>query len=305
MKNKTAAAAFLAIGIVAFGQINMADSTVQVITYWEKGEKQNYTITKKQIKLDKTDTLSINLTTYDVEITVIRGTKKSYTIQWLYKNTVTNNYNPIFQRVTNAIKGLKVIYKTDELGVFIELVNWKQIQKDIQKSINILRKEYKDIPEIDNVIEQIIATFLTKEAIESTSIKDIQQFHTFHGGKYKLGEILQDELKVPNIFGGNPFDADITICLDEINEEDNNFTLKITQEISNEQLVNAFWGFYTKMRKNMNTTPPKRGDLEDLKLDMQIVSTIQGTGWVICSNRTTTVLFDYITTIEELKIEIK
>jgi len=305
MKKKLLTALFLTTGLTTFGQINMADSTAQVITYWEKGEKQNYTVTTEKIKLKGTDTTSRELTTYDVEITVLNQTDKSYTVQWLYKNIKTSSTNPTIQKVMNVTKDMKVIFKTDELGAFTEVVNWKEVRDYIQKATNSLSKDFSAIPEMDKVLKQIAATYSTKEAIESAAIKDIQQFHTFHGAKYKLGEVLEGQLKVPNLFGTEPFDSDFTIYLDEINEADNNFIMRATQEVNKEQLTNATFDYLTKMANNMKVTPPKREDLKDLKNETLTASRMHGTGWVVYSVQTTTVTSDNTTNIEERVIEIK
>lgn len=301
IKNKIITAFFLTIGIAAFGQINMADSSVQVITYWSKGEKQNYTITENKIKIDGNDTVSQEMTTYDVEITVLKETSNSYTVQWLYKNTKTNNPNPIMQKYMRGDKETKIIFKINELGKFMEVLNWKEMQKDIQKVIKKLRKEFASIPEMSKIITQIGEIFSTKEAIESTSIKEIQQFHSFHGAKYTLGEIIQSEIKVPNIYGTEPFDADVTISLDEINEEENNFILRVTQTVNQKQLINAVVDYLT----NVTKLPFKREELNELKNEIQTASLIHGTGWVVYSIQTVTVNVDKTTNIEERIIDMK
>jgi hypothetical protein len=296
---------FLLSGLITFGQINMADSTAQVITYWDKGEKKNYSVSAEKIKIKGTDTTSREITTYDVEITVLKADDKSYTIEWFYKNLTTNSQNPTVQKLMNITKDMKVVFKTDELGVFVEVVNWKEIKDYIQKATTTLSKGIKDIPEMEKVIKQIETTYSTKAAIESASIKDIQQFHTFHGAKYKLGEVLEGQLKVPNIFGVEPFDSDFTVYLDEINEEDNNFIMRATQEINKEQLTDATFNYLTTMAKNMKIDPPKREDLKELSNETLTASRIHGTGWVIYSVQTTTVTSDNVTNIEERIIEIK
>lgn len=305
MKSRLFAAIFLFTGITTFAQINMADSSVQVITYWDKGEKQNFAITTDKFKIKGADTTSHEVTTYDVEVSVLDAKDKSYTIQWLYKDIKTNSTNPIIPKLTGLTKDMKVIYKTDEMGAFTEVVNWKEIKDYIQKAMTVLRKEYKDIPEMDKVLKQVEATYSTKEAIESASIKDIQQFHTFHGAKYKLGEVLEAPLQVPNILGGAPFDADFTISLDTINVADNQYTLWANQTVNKEQLTNAMFDYLTTMAKNMKIDPPKKEDLKGLKNDILTVSTIDNSGWVLYSLQTTTIKLDNMTSIEERAIELK
>ncbi len=305
MKIRLLTTIFLLKGLTIFGQINMVDSTAQVITYWEKGDKQNYSLTAKNIRIKGNDTTSNEVTTYDVEIIVLNANDKSYIIEWLYKNIATNSLNPSVQKLMNMKKDMKVVYKTDELGVFIEVVNWKEIKSYIQKTTSALKKDFKDIPEMDKVLKQIEATYSTKEAIESASIKDIQQFHTFHGAKYKLGEVLEVKLKVPSIYVKEPFDSDVTVYLDEINEEDNNFIMRATQEVNKEQLTNATFDYLTTLAKNMKVDPPKLEDLKDLTNETLTASRIHGTGWVIYSVQTTIVNSGDTTNIEERIIEIK
>jgi hypothetical protein len=305
MKKKLLSTLFLATGLTTFGQINIADSTAQVITYWDKGEKQNYSVTTKKIKLKGTDTASKDITTYDVEITVLNQADKSYTIQWLYKDIKTNSTNQTIQKLMNITKDMKVIFKTDELGAFTEVVNWKEIRDYIQKATTSLSKEFAVILEMDKLLKQIAVTYSSKEAVESAAIKDIRQFHTFHGAKYKLGEILKGQLKVPNLLGTEPFDSDFTIYLSEINEADNNFIMRATQEVNKEQLTNATFDYLIKMANIMKIKSPKREDLKDLKNETLTASRIHGTGWIVYSVQTTTVTSDNLTNIEERIIELK
>jgi hypothetical protein len=50
MKNQLLTVFLFLSWISTYGQINLADSTVQVITYWDKGEKQYYSISAEKIK---------------------------------------------------------------------------------------------------------------------------------------------------------------------------------------------------------------------------------------------------------------
>lgn len=291
-------------GLPTFGQI-MSDSTAQVIAYWDKGEKQNYSVTHEKIKIKDSDTISKVITTYEVEITVLDSTAHSYTIEWLYKNLQNKGENPLMQKILSATNDLKVIFKTDENGEFVELLNWEEIKDYIQKTTALLRKEYKDLPEVDKVVDQLEATLSTKEAIEFTSIKDIQQYHSFHGGQYTLGKLVEATRKVPNVLGTEPFDAIISVSLDEINEEDNNFILRVSQEIDKEQLTEATFNYLVTMAKNLQADPPKPEDIKGLKNEILTSSRIHGTGWVLYSVQTSTVILDDMKNIEERIIEIK
>jgi hypothetical protein len=305
MKNITLTFLLLFWGLFSYGQINMEDSSVQVITYWDKGDVTSYTITWHKANLVGEDTTSLETTTYDVDITVLKSTDKSYIVQWHYKNMSTNNDNPTVQQLMNMTKNMKVIYKTNELGIFLEVVNWKDIKQYIQKSIQTLGKDMASNPEFNKALRQMQATYSTKEAIESVAIKDIQQFHTFHGAKYRLGEVVEGQLQLPNIYGTGSIDADFVAYLDEINEEDNNYIMRASQEANKEQLSHAAFEYLTKMSKNLNVTPPQRDDIEELTNITETGSRIHGSGWVIYSIQTVTITSNNVTHLEERIIEIK
>ena len=302
---KLIAGILFAVVFQTHAQIQLADSSAQVVSYWTKGEKQNYTISLEKIKLAGGDTTSRELTNYIVEVSVLDSAGDSYTMQWLYKSITTTVRDQTLVKILNLSKDLKVIYRTNELGVFAELVNWKEIQSNYQKGIDAIRAEAKGKPEIEAALRQIENSFSSKETIESAAIREIQQFHTFHGAKYVLGEMVEGKLQVPNTFGGTPFDSDFTVYLDEINEADNNYILRAVQTVNKEQLTNATFNFLVEMSKGMNRTPPTREMLGNLENETLTAARIHGSGWIMYSMQTVTVAGDNSINIEERIIEIQ
>lgn len=283
----------------------MADSSAQVVSYWTKGEVQNYTVTTDKFKLAGSDTTAREHMSYDVEVTVLDSTQNSYTVQWVYRNVKSNGTNNAAQKIVALSEGTKVIYKTDELGTFAEVVNWQEIRNTITAAAKELKKDFKHIPEMNGMIDQVIAMYTTKEGITQGGIKDIQQFHSFHGAKYILGEVLESKMQVANMFGGEPFNADVTVYLDEINEEDNNFIMRFTQAVDPKQLTAETIKYLKQMAKKMNVPAQNFDDLGELKNETTNGSRIHGSGWVIYSVQTTTVTSGDATNIEERVIEIK
>jgi hypothetical protein len=291
--------------LAATAQINMEDSTVQAIGYWDKNEKQSYSVTTDKFKLKGTDTTSKESMKYEVDITILDSTAKTYTIEWFYKNFSMETDNELIKKIMSIAQDMKVIIKTDENGAFTEVVNWKEVRDYIRKATDKMKEETKDIPKMEAIINQLEATYSTKEAIESAAIKDIQQFYTFHGAKYKLGETLEGKIKVPNIFGGEPFDCDFSLSLDEINEEDNNYIMLATQTVDKEQLIHATNEYLVALSKKLKIDPPKKEDLKDLQNETTTASRIHGSGWIVYSVQTQTVTSDNLTNVEECAIEIK
>ena len=304
MKTSLLIVMLLFSGATALGQINMADSTAQVISYWNKGEKQSYTVSTQSIKIRNADTTARYLTSYDVEVTVLDSNATSYTMEWLCKNFKTTHANTTFQKVMEITKNLKVIYKTNELGVFEGVENWKEIQSYIKNAVVGIGEDFKNVPGSNEVLKQIVGTYSTKEAIETAAVKDILQLHSFNGIKYKLNEVIEATIKVPNIYGGEPFDSDITAWLDEINSEDNNIIVRSKQAVNVDQLTEATYSYLLLMAQNMKVSPPRRDEIKDLKNEFLTASRIHGSGWVIYSIQTTTIVSDNVTNVEERIIEI-
>jgi hypothetical protein len=296
---------WLGVSFSACAQINLEDSTVQVIGFWNKGEKQNYSVLLEKFKTKDNDTTSRERTLYDVEVTVKDSTANSYLVEWHYKNYQIETDNQFTKKLIALAEDIKVVIKTDELGAIVEVVNWEEVRDYIKKATAQLKKEFKDIPKINEIVSQVEATFSTRQSVESAAIADAQQFYTFHGAKYNLGEVLTAQIKVPNLVGPEPFDSDITAYLDEINADDNNYIMRSTQAVNSEQLTEATYHYLVKMSNGMGVSPPKREDIKPLTNETFIASRIHGSGWVIYSIQTKTVTSDNVTNVEERTIEIK
>ena len=225
MKKLTIICLILTINLHLFAQLNMNDSTAQVIGYWDKNEKQSYSITSEKLKINGTDTLSREQTSYTVDITIVDSTADSYLIDWMYKDYKINTDNELMKKLSTLAQDMKVTIRTNEMGVFQEVVNWKEVRDYMLQATRLLKNEVKDIPNMDKVISQIEGMYSTKSAIEAGAVKEIQQFYSFHGAKYVYGEEYESDMKVANLYGGEPFDTHVTVWLDELNPEDNNFIL--------------------------------------------------------------------------------
>ena len=301
----------LVIGIVfllsvnMYGQINEKDSTVQVVAYWSKLDQQSYNVSYEKIKIKSSDTISKELMKYEVDVKVIDATENSYTTEWFYKNFTIDTDNELVKKLTSLSDDMSVIIKTDELGSFVEIVNWKDVKEYLTKVTKELEKELKDIPNYKKIIEKVMNVYATKESIEANAIKDAIQFYSFHGVKYKLNEEINIKLEVANNFGGKPFETDVTYSLDEINSEAGNSIIRMKQVVNSEQLTDATYN-YLKKTGTFGTNIPDRKDFPFLTNETFTASRIHGeTGWIIYSIETKKIRAEETTNIEERIITIK
>ncbi len=287
------------------GQINIADSTVQVVAYWDKGEKQDYIITKSRTKAENGNTISTDSVRYDVELTVADSTATSYTMQWIYKKVYSDNINPIVNQVNKSVEGLKILYKTDELGAFDSVLNWEEIDQYMKKQYDMLRIFAKSSPEIMNAINKAQAIFSNKSILEASGIKEIKQFHNFYGGAFKVNEVIADLLETASPFSDKPIMADVSVLLTDIDAENDFYVMASLHTIDPEQLADMAYNALKKFAGNTNTPQPKREDIQGLANETYVVSSIHNWGWLIYSELTSNVTALDSDVTDKCIIEIK
>ena len=288
-----------------FSQISIKDSTVQVIGYWSKYDKQSYDVTYEKYKVKNKDTISRELMKYEVDVKIIDSTANSYTIEWFYKNYSIDTENELVRKLTSIANDISVKIKTDEYGAFVEVIDWEEVRDYLEKVTEKLKVELKDVPNYKEIIANVMSIYSTKESVEANAIKDALQFYKFHGVKYKLGEELTGKLETSNNFGGKPFETDVQYSLDEINETDGNSILRSNEIINSKELTDATYNYLKKLGTFGDKFPP-RNKFPSLTNETNTASRIHGeTGWIIYSIETKTVTAEETTNIEERIMEIK
>lgn len=288
-----------------FSQISIKDSTVQVIGYWSKYDKQSYDVTYEKYKVKNKDTISRELMKYEVDVKIIDSTANSYTIEWFYKNYSIDTENELVRKLTSIANDVSVKIKTDEYGAFVEVINWEEVRDYLEKITEKLKVELKDVPNYKEIIANVMSIYSTKESVEANAIKDALQFYKFHGVKYKLGEELTGKLETSNNFGGKPFETDVQYSLDEINKTDGNSILRSNEVINSEELTDATYNYLKKLG-TFGDKFPLRSKFPSLTNETNTASRIHGeTGWIIYSIETKTITAEETTKIEERIMEIK
>lgn len=289
----------------ASGQIDMSDSSAQIIGYWSVGDKESYDVSFEKYKIKDQDTTDRMMINYEVDITVQDSTENSYTIEWFYKNYQVDTENELVRKISKAAQDISVIIKTDEFGAVLEVLNWEEVRDYIAKSMEELHDELSDVEGAAQIIEQSMAMYSSKEAIEANAIKDAIQFYTFHGGKYTLDEEVTGQMQFANNFGGEPFDVDLTLYLDELNEEDDNSVIRMYQNVNSEQLTAATYDYLMKIEAFKEKLPPGE-EMPALTHEVWTASRIHGgTGWTTYSIETKEVNSEETTNVEERIIQIK
>jgi hypothetical protein len=299
------AALIAACSLKLHAQINEKDSTVQVIAYWNKSEKQSYVVTEERYKVRGSDTSDTDYYQYKVDITVTDSTDASYTIDWFYHDHVFKPENELKKKIASIAENSSMIIMTDELGSFTETVNWRDLKEMIDSAALVLKQEYRDAANIDKIIEKLVEQFSSREVIETTAIEEILQFYAFHGGKYKLGEEVSGSLKMRNLMGGEALDSEVIIWLDEINPEEDNYIIRMQQTIDSEQLTKSTFDYLAKTAEELGRPVPQKETFQPVTNVKWTSARIHGSGWIIYSVETREIFSDGVLNVKERIIELE
>jgi hypothetical protein len=273
----------LLIGSYASAQINAADSTVQVVAYWNKNDVHTYNMSYEKIKVKGTDSIVNQKITYRVDIKVVDSTAKSYTVEWKYRDYVLNGADQKklvesgASKILGLFQGQVVRFKTDENGSFTELLNWREIKKRQEESIKLLIKGNKLPKEIKNALDKLS----TKETIQDYALKDVMQFHTFYGIALDLGKPVEQQIDAGTALTG-PVKSETSLFLEEIDFENSEYVLKFLQSFEGEDLNKVVGTVLGELFPDLAS----KTDMSKIKLDNMddfYGTVIHDTGWPVSS----------------------
>ena len=273
----------LLIPFFSFCQINVADSTVQVITYWDKHEKMIYDIATSKAKVKGNDTIFTQKANFKVDIEVLDSTATSYTVQWKYKDYVSLLSDESAELLANLYNGLTIKFTTDELGTFDKLLNWKEIKEHNERVFSGLQGKTNSQEILGKMLRK---QFSSQQAIEEHSIKEIQLFHSFNGIGMKEGEVIEENVS-KETFIGESVNSDITVELTEIDYENNTYIIKYWEDFEGEsviKLINSLFPFFKdEFEKSIG---------DDMYLNDFMGANIHETGWPLYLIYERTLSFD-------------
>lgn len=220
---------FLALCTIVFSQNNNPDSA-SCIAFWEKGESKIFHIVHEKTSSENGKLKSQFSLAYEAHVTVIDSSTENYTIQWIFHlSDSVKKANPGLADLSPVYEGLKMIYKTSQTGVFVELMNWREVKDAYVKMMELsIRKELDSVGKA--ALEQSKAFFNSKEMVEAALIREIQLFHLPYGYQFSTTEI-KEKGELPNPFGGDPLPALHTYKITELRPKQDYFNLVVTQYI--------------------------------------------------------------------------
>jgi hypothetical protein len=222
---------FLVSAYSSSAQNRVTDTSATCIAFWNNKETKVYQIKHRKEKYEMSKVKAASEANYEVYLKVLDSAETGYTIEWGYKNfTAAGAKEHTLSSLNSIMEGLKIIYKTDDVGMFTELVNWKEVRdfafSNYEKAIS---KPSQD-KEFVAALNQVKAILQSKENTEAILIKEVQLYHSPYGVEYAItGKEVETEL--PNVTGGRPFPAKIIIKLEELNSKKDYCRVSLNQVV--------------------------------------------------------------------------
>lgn len=295
---------FLLFSFTLSAQINWADSTVQAIAYWHLDDSLGYEVQLETIKLQNGDTTSRQVLTYDVMVTILDSTSSNYLVEWYYYNYDIQGADPITEKIMKLSEEIPVEILTDELGMILGVPNWEEVRDQSNEAVDKAVADYISIPGIKDIVDATKQTYDSEVGIMNTAIQDAQQYNTFFGLVYILGERIEGQLRVPNVyFPDEPFDAQVTIELFDLNREVNSYLLRYEHQVDPDQLLAAT----LKHLQNMGMSGEELEEVASLQLVNTVIceSEIHNSGWVLQSKQIKEVTADENREVQIRTIRLK
>lgn len=233
------------------------EAKVAFVSYWDVGDSYDFKVSKIKQRWDEGEMTKDEVQEYIATFSVIDETESSYTINWSYKNDLNNLFD-IPEEILDEFSDLEeveIIYKTTEVGDFLEILNWKEIGEDMvtlfDKIIELAGKEDEALKsELNQMMGPFKQIYSSQQGIEMLVMKELQYFHFLMGVEFEIAEPIYYEDELPNMFGGKPIKANAKLTFEEVDFENSFCVVKQEMDLDPKDTKGILLDVFKKMKLN-------------------------------------------------------
>lgn len=230
--------------------VAQADSTkISFIAYWSKGDSYDFKVSKVKREWEKETLTKKDSSQYIANFKVLDSTESSYKIQWTFKNNIISSFQENSKKYFKDKKVLKeiiakndfskIIYKTNEFGEFIEIVNWEDLAETTRLLLEEVIKSFEDkdpvkIASFRKKMQPIVDIYTSQSGIEQLALKELQYFHYPFGLEYDVTQPIEYEQDLKNMLGGKPIRSETTLTFEEVDFENYYCSIKEESELNSQ-----------------------------------------------------------------------
>ena len=224
----------------AFAQM-LPDSTVQVVAYWELGDKQIYQVENVKYEIEKGDTTVVEKSAQILEIKVVAADEeKGYRLK---VTTMESQYSdPTQEAMDEAMRkvlGADAYYfETDPHGEFLRALPPEGLEEQQEALVQAVWEAVKEKkPEAAQLnMLPLIRQMLSPEAFALAATGEISPLFMYHGSRFDIGKEFPVQDEIPALIGGGTMKMDGKFWVDEELTDNYSVVLHMYKEADQEQL---------------------------------------------------------------------
>lgn len=271
---------------------NLVDEkTVTTITYFEVGDTRSYHVEKYKEDLKGNEEVTISgKTEYDLHFNVLEGTDSTYVIEMTYDNFEVPEEvagQEWLQSILRISENLVIVYETNEVGQFLQILNKEELAKDYLKQIDIIEDKLAELTEdtdaINSLMEMTFANLRSMgEDPENMDIlygNEINTFHGMYGFEFEFGKSEMYET-IYEVAPGLSLEGESKLKLKAILKSEDNFVITSDESPSKDELEK-----YMKQIFAMFIPAEALEKMDELKMDYKkntssVYEYELSTGWI-------------------------
>ncbi len=227
-------------------KVFLKDSTAACMANWKKGDRKILYIAHNKENVENGKVASQSSFGYEAHVKVMDKDPQGYTIQWVFQlPEAFKQLNPSIADSLPVFNGMKMLYRTDESGGFLELLNWEEVRDTYVKMMELSIPPKKD-GVVDGALEKAKAMFNSKQMVEAALIREIQLYHAPYGNSFSTRGVKLNT-QIPTPLTDQPLPAVQTSQISELKPKQDVFTLVITHVIDKAGATNLFEDIFKKM----------------------------------------------------------
>lgn len=205
MKKISLTLAFLGLALSASAQM-MPDSTVQVIAYWEVGDKYSFQVEESKYTIQNgTDTSSVERSAHILTLEVVDATDHSYRLRAKTDDYMNGDYrrDAMTEEIIQQFGNLPFEFETNEYGVFERILISDRDIENIYPVLDAVTEKAAELRGLDGdallTMKQLMRAMFTKEKIEAMFQEEVSPLLSMHGLRLTPGEAIEYESEVPSL----------------------------------------------------------------------------------------------------------
>ncbi|MGG9963200.1 hypothetical protein [Ferruginibacter sp. SUN106] len=235
------------VTVLCFGQTQVStDTSVIVIPHWKKGDIHKVKFSSTTI--NKHDGKEAKyLSVFEASFSVIEKDTTGYIVEWVYtKCSLAPGDITTENQILAGLVNTKLVCKLSTTGRFKDLENADELMVATGKVVDDLINKSQQDPTMNIQYVGVKNMLVSKQALELVLLKQIKFYNFSFGYKYRLNFVQTNKLKMPSLFGGQPYDGVEKVELKKLDNPNAVCIIETSKTVDNQLLKTGLMEYLKK-----------------------------------------------------------